>query len=567
MKKQNPLLITGIFLLILSSCTKGPHPLPFESAEPLVTKQAMVVSAHPLASEIGKQILLQGGNAFDAAIAVNYALAVVHPAAGNIGGGGFMVMRLADGTTDAINYREMAPQRAHRDMYLDSAGNVIDKLSLYGHLAAGVPGTVAGTWEVHQKYGSLPWHVLIQPAIDLAENGFLLTEKEARGLNSNRDDFIKYSTVTPEFLDRTWQAGDTIRWEDLGRTLERIRENGPAGFYEGETARFLVEEMERGGGWISYDDLKNYKAQWTKPVNGTYKGYVLHSMSPPSSGGIALIQMLQMVEDLPLGKWGWNSPLTVHAMTEAQRRVYADRAKWLGDPDFFNVPMSGLLDPAYNKARMQDFNYEKATPSSSINAGIPALESEETTHYSIIDALGNAVAVTTTINGSYGNKVVVSGAGFILNNEMDDFSVKPGHPNMFGLVGGEANAVAPGKRMLSAMTPTIIEKDGRLVMVVGTPGGSTIITSVFQTLLNVLEHNMNMQQAVTAPRVHSQWLPDQISMEENALDEATRKTLEAMGHTLHTRRPYGRVDAIRILPDGKLEAGADPRGDDAAAGY
>jgi gamma-glutamyltranspeptidase / glutathione hydrolase len=479
-----------------------------------------------------------------------------------------MVMRMADGRTDALNYREKAPAKAHRDMYLDSAGQVIENLSLRGHLAAGVPGTVAGTWEAHQKYGNLPWAELIQPAIDLAIQGFPLTEKEARGLNSQREHFLRYSTIEPSFLNREWAKGDTIQWVDLGQALERIRDYGHAGFYEGETARLLVEEMERGGGLITTEDLKTYQAQWTMPVVGSYKGYKVISMSPPSSGGIALLQLLQMVEDLPLREWGWNTAASIHAMTEAQRRVYADRATWLGDPDFFEVPVRQLIHPAYNKARMETFTLDKATPSSEVLEGNPlAMESEETTHYSIVDAKGNAVAVTTTINGSYGNKVIVAGAGFLLNNEMDDFSIKPGHPNMFGLVGGEANAVAPGKRMLSAMTPTILEKDGQLAMVVGTPGGSTIITSVFQVVVNVLEHGMNMQQAVTAPRVHSQWLPDQISMEENALTEEVRIKLESMGHHLHTRSAYGRVDAIRILPDGRLEGGADPRGDDAAAGY
>ncbi|RMG21499.1 MAG: gamma-glutamyltransferase [Bacteroidetes bacterium] len=530
----------------------------------------MVVSAHPLASQVGADILRRGGNAVDAAVGVQFALAVVYPVAGNIGGGGFMVVRQQDGTAFTLDFREKAPSAAFRDMYLDAEGNAIAEKSRLGHLAAGVPGSVAGMFAAHDSLGSLPMKELIQPAIDLAAKGFPLTPKQAESFNHAKADIETYSTQPTVFGSKeNWQPGDTVRMPELAHTLELIRDQGAAGFYEGETADKIVAEMERGNGIITHQDLKDYQAVWREPITGTYEDYRIISMGPPSSGGIALLQLLQLVGQHPaMLEEGFHTVAATHLMIEAERRVYADRASHLGDMDFYPVPVQALLDPAYLKGRFADFDPQRASDSEAILAGEPlAAEKTETTHFSIVDAQGNAVSVTTTINGGYGNKVVVGGAGFLLNNEMDDFSAKPGVPNMFGLIGAEANAIAPGKRMLSSMTPTIVEKGGQLFMVVGTPGGSTIITSVFQTILNVVEYGHGMQQAVAAARFHHQWKPDVVFYEKGAFDSATLQALQDMGHEFKERGSIGRVDAILVLPDGRLEGGADPRGDDAAAGF
>ncbi len=529
----------------------------------------MVVTAHPEASAVGLEILKNGGNAVDAAVAVQFALAVVYPNAGNIGGGGFMVYRGADGSVAALDFREAAPAAASRDMYLDTQGNPITDLSLRGQLASGIPGSVDGMVKAHEKYGKLDWKLLVEPAVRLAEQGFPVTVRQAAELNHRKAALMQYNAAGTALV-RTgeWQPGDTLVQRELAHTLTLISQRGRAGFYEGETADRIVAEMARGNGIISHADLANYQAKWRDPVVSTYRGHRVISMPPPSSGGIALIAMLKSVEAFPLSEWGFQQDSTMRVMIEAERRVYADRATHLGDPDFYRVPQAMLIDSTYNANRMRNMNFEHASFSSAIYAGpLPPGEHEETTHFSVVDQTGNAVSITTTINGSYGSFVVVDGAGFLLNNEMDDFSVKPGVPNMFGLTGGAANAIEPGKRMLSSMTPTIIEKNGSLFLVVGTPGGSTIMTSVFQTVLNVIDFNMNVQDAVTAPRFHHQWLPDEVMAERDAVSKKVRHMLTTTGYKLVDRNSIGRVDAILVQPDGSLQGGADPRGDDVAMGY
>ncbi|HTM99734.1 MAG TPA: gamma-glutamyltransferase [Pedobacter sp.] len=532
-------------------------------------KNGMVVSASEIASKVGIDVLKKGGNAVDAAVAVQFALAVVYPNAGNLGGGGFMVYRSAKGETNTLDFREKAAGAASRDMYLDSAGNPIIDKSLYGQLAAGVPGSVAGMEEAHKKYGHLAWEELVAPALALAADGFKITARQARELNGMKARLTKLNPLGTALLkEATWAEGDVLVQTELANTLRHIKEEGRNGFYEGAVADSIVAEMKRGNGIISKQDLKEYKAVWRKPVLGTYRGYDIITMPPSSSGGIALVQLLKSVEPYPLSRWGFNTDSTVQVIVEAERRVYADRASHLGDPDFYPVPQQKLLENSYNKERMANFKWEKATTSAEIKAGdIAPAEHEETTHFSIVDRDGNAVSITTTLNGSYGAGVVVKGAGFLLNNEMDDFSVKPGAPNMYGLVGGEANAIAPNKRMLSCMTPTIIAKDGELFMVVGTPGGSTIITSVFQTIINVIDFNQSMQTAVNSKKFHHQWLPDQIDIEPKALDSLTMVKLKAKGYKIVPRGAIGRVDAILKTKWGYYQGGADPRGDDKAIGW
>ncbi|WP_338872475.1 gamma-glutamyltransferase [Spirosoma sp. SC4-14] len=548
----------------------------FSDRKGVVGRNGMVASAHPEASNVGLAILKAGGNAVDAAVAVQFALAVVYPGAGNIGGGGFMVYRDKAGQAYTLDYREKASGQASQNMYLDSAGNVRPGLSISGHLASGVPGSVDGMAEAHKRFGKLSWAQVLQPAIDLAAKGFPLTDRDALGLNRIKADLLKINPGKVYFLKSasptdtvSWHKGDLFVQSDLAKTLQRIQAQGRAGFYEGETARLLAEEMKRGNGLITEEDLKNYHSVWRKPLEAKYKEYNVITMPPTSSGGVALIQLMRFTEPYPLHKWGWNRDSTVQVMIEAERRVYADRAKFLGDPDFVKVPVDTLISPAYLRTRWTDFSFAKATDSKNVKGGvIPGYESLETTHFSIVDKEGNAVSITTTLNGGYGSRVVIGGAGFFMNNEMDDFSIKPGVPNMFGLIGNQANAIAPHKRMLSSMTPTILEKDGRLFMVVGTPGGSTIITSVYQTILNVIEHGMSMQEAVNALKFHHQWLPDKTIFENGAFTEATIEKLQSRGYILEQlTNTLGRMDCVLIRPDGSYEGASDPRADNTARGY
>ena len=532
----------------------------------------MVSSAHPIASEIGLDILKSGGNAFDAAVAVHFALSVVYPNAGNIGGGGFLVYRLNDGEIGTLDFREKAPENSFRDMYIDNIEGemkVDDKRSKIGHLASGVPGSVDGMVKIYEKFSSLEWEKLLEPSIKVAREGFEVTEKQAKGLNNVKESLLKANDHPVPFVkDDEWKKGDLLTQENLAITLEQIKKSKRDGFYKGKVAELIINEMISGGGIISQIDLDNYSSVWRNPIVGYFKNHKIISMGPPSSGGIALVQLLNGSEQLETKNYNHNSAEYINTIAEIESRVYADRATYLGDPDFFNVPQKSLLDKNYLTNRFSEIKDDIKTPSSEVKEGsFLGYESDETTHFSIVDKYGNAVSVTTTINGGYGSKVVVEGAGFLLNNEMDDFSVKPGYPNMFGLVGGEANAIEPNKRMLSSMTPTIIEKDDKLLMVLGTPGGSTIITSVFQTILNVIDYGMGMQKAVDAKKFHHQWLPDVLVVEKTTLSDELSNELSQIGHNIVKRSSLGRMDCILINEDGSLEGGADKRGDNIALGY
>ena len=529
-------------------------------------EKGLVVSAHPLASEAGAQILKKGGNAFDAAIATQFALAVVYPQAGNIGGGGFLVGYTKKGEKIALDYRETAPKNASRDMYLDEKGKANTDLSQNGRLAVGVPGSVSGMFYTHQKFGKLPMADLIQPAIDLAQKGFALTEREANLLNETREDFLKHNSHPTAFTKEIpWKKGDILVQKELAQTLKLIQKQGEKAFYEGKNAQLLVSEMKRGNGIITLEDLKNYKTKERNALQFDYKNHEIISMPLPSSGGILLAQMLKMSSFENLENFQQNSPEAVQVMVEAERRAFADRAEFMGDPDFIEDKTQMLISEEYLKNRWKNFSFEKATPSAEVGKIIAQpKESTETTHISIIDKFGNAVAVTTTLNGLYGSKVVVKGGGYFLNNEMDDFSVKPGVPNMFGAVGGEANKIEPDKRMLSSMTPTIVLKNGKPYIVVGTPGGTTIPTSVYQSIVNVIDFKMTPSSAVNSAKFHHQWLPEVVFVEKN-FPENTLKILEQKNYKFEKRGGIGRTEMIVIDENGNATAVADSRGDDSVA--
>ena len=566
MKRHHTSIILCIASLIVFSQSYS------ASRDPVRAKKGMVVAADPIAANVGLRILKEGGNAVDAAVAVGFALAVTYPGAGNIGGGGFMVTRFADGTVKSLDYRETAPAAARRDMYLGKDGNFLEQKSTRGHLACGVPGSVAGMMYAQRRYGKLTRAQVLKPAIDLADKGFHLHYRLAEDLERMIPDFSAYRSSIRTFSKngKPYAEGELFRQKDLAATLKRIRDKGRDGFYTGETAKLIVAEMKRGGGLITSKDLEDYASIIREPVRETYRGYEIISSGPPSSGGVALVQMLNILEGYNLEEYGWNSSKAVHRMAEAMRRVYADRAEFLGDPDFVKIPVAWLTSKKYAEQCRASIDTALATPSDQISHGVqPPPEKDHTTHYSVVDRFGNCVSVTTTLNDAYGSKVVVTGAGFLLNDEMDDFSAKEGVPNEYGLVGSIANAIAPNKRMLSSMTPTIVLKEGKPFMVIGTPGGSTIMTTVLQVIVNVIDFKMTIQEAVDAPRIHHQWLPDHLMYEQRALSQDALDNLRAMGYSLRMRENTTGL-AEGILFDrkrGLLLGATDPRGYGEAVGY
>ncbi len=552
-----------IAFLILTSLAQG---LDY----PVAGAHGAVASSSTLASQVGIDIMKQGGNAIDAAVAVGFALAVTHPTAGNIGGGGFAVIRTSKGTIITLDFRETAPAKSHRDMYIDESGQVIEDLSTKGHLSTGVPGTVDGLLVLLEKHGSLSREQVLQPAIMLAEKGFPLSRvlvSEFKNLHGSMSSYPQSMKIFSN-SGKPYEAGDVWIQRDLAATLKRIAANGRDGFYTGETADLIVAEMERGGGIVSREDLTNYKSMWREPVKGSYRGYEIWSMSPPSSGGVLLVNMLNMLEPFDVSGMGWGSSALIHMMIEAERRAYADRAQYLGDPEFSDIPVAELTSKAYAAQRFSDFDAQKASKSAEIGHGSLPAESTETTHFSVADKAGNAVAITTTLNWGYGNRIVVTGAGFLLNNEMDDFSAKANTPNTYGLIGRKANEIQPGKRMLSSMTPTIVTKDGKPVLVTGSPGGSTIITTVLQVVMNTIDFGYNVSHSVSVPRFHHQWLPDRVVFETRCISADGLKALEARGHKelqISTWR-IGAANSVSYR-DGLIEAASDPRRDAQGVAY
>ena len=543
-----------------------------ERFHPVQGTQGMVATSHTLATEIALEVLKNGGNAVVAAVTAGFALAVTQPRSGNIGGGGFMLYAPGDGgAPEAIDYRETAPAGATETMFQNVDGEVVQQRSRFSHQAAGVPGTVAGLSLALERHGTISLEQALAPAIKLAREGFEVPRRFTEGLEQARERLERWPATKATFYNADGSApqpGSVFRQPELADTLQRIAEQGPKGFYEGETARLIVEEMQRHDGLITLEDLQTYQPAIREPVHGTYRGHDIYSMSPPSSGGTHIVQILNILEHYPIAELGHNSAATVHRMAEAMKLAYADRAKYLGDTDFVDVPVTGLTSKGYAAALQATIDPDRARPSSEISSGNPApWESNETTHFSIVDRWGNAVSNTYTINFSYGSGITVAGAGFLLNNEMDDFSAKPGVPNAYGLIGGEANKIEPGKRMLSSMSPTIVRKHGRNYLVTGSPGGSRIITTTLQVLMNVIDHNMNIQSAVSAPRMHHQWLPDEIRMEQGFSPD-TIELLEGLGHKVSISRAMGAIQSVLIGEDGTLYGGADPRRSTSAAmGY
>ncbi|WP_373001905.1 gamma-glutamyltransferase [Marinobacter sp.] len=534
-----------------------------ERFHPVTATQGMVATSHTLATEVALDVLKNGGNAIDAAVTAGFALAVTQPRSGNIGGGGFMLIAKGDDSPpEAIDYRETAPAAATETMFQDESGNVVQNRSRFTHLAAGVPGTVAGLAMALERHGTISLEQALAPAIKLAREGFIVPQRFTEGLEQARDRLERWPATRDTFYKKdgsAWQPGERFRQPELAATLKRIADEGIKGFYEGRTAELIASEMDRNGGLITLQDLKDYRPVVRTPVQGTYRGYDIFSMSPPSSGGTHIVQILNILEDFPMADFGHNSAEAIHHMAEAMKLAYADRSKYLGDTDYVDVPLKGLTSKGYAEELRKGIDPGKARPASDIRPGQPtAWESPETTHFSVVDKWGNAVSNTYTINFSYGSGITVEGAGFLLNNEMDDFSAKPGVPNAYGLIGGEANKVEPGKRMLSSMSPTIVKKDGKNVLVTGSPGGSRIITTTLQVILNVIDHGMNIQTAVSAPRMHHQWLPDEIRIEQG-ISPDTIRLLEERGHTVVGGSAMGAIQSIMVGEDGVLHGGADPR--------